>query len=76
MVNDMQDDIKAMKEHHASLQDAATQRADAEHIQNLNVLLKASYGVYDDKMKAVKRTLRPPASKAKAKAKGKAKAAA
>lgn len=77
MVSDMQGDINLMKEHHARLQQAVTaKRADSE-IEILNDKLKSSYAVYDEKMKAVKRTLRPaPKAKAKGKAQPKANAAA
>ena len=72
MMKDTQKVIRAMKEQHASLQEAVTQLADEQKIANLTALLKASYAEYDDKMKAAKRALRPPASKAKAKGKAKA----
>ena len=71
MVSDMRSDIDLMKERHARLQHAVTTKEADSEIDTLNTLLKASYGVYDEKMKAVKRTLRP-APKAKANPKGKA----
>ncbi|CAE7873147.1 KIAA0754 [Symbiodinium microadriaticum] len=72
MVADMQKDIEKMKQNHAVLQKAVTTNQPESDIEFANNELKQSYAVYDDKMKAVKRTLRPPA-KPKSKAKGKAK---
>ncbi|CAE7655263.1 unnamed protein product [Symbiodinium necroappetens] len=75
MVADMQSDINKMKQHHARLQQAATDKVGDKEMEKLNEQLKASYAVYDEKMKSVKRALRP-APKAKAKGKAQAKAAA
>ena len=75
MVADMQSDINKMKHHHARLQQAATDKVSDKEMEKLNEQLKASYAVYDEKMKSVKRALRP-APKAKAKGKAQAKAAA
>ena len=71
----MHNDIETMKQNHAILQQAVTTNQAESDIEIANCELKKSYAVYDDKMKAVRRTLRPPA-KAKSKAKGKAIAAA
>ena len=71
MVADMANDIEQMKDRHTALQSAVTTKRDEAEIETLNTLLKASFAVYDEKMKAVKRTLRP-APKAKGKAKAKA----
>ncbi|CAE7815167.1 unnamed protein product [Symbiodinium sp. CCMP2456] len=77
MVADMKADVDLMKERHAGLQHAVTTKQADGEIGTLNVLLKASYGIYDEKMKAVKRAIRPaPKAKAKGKAQAKAKAAA
>ncbi|CAE7657043.1 unnamed protein product [Symbiodinium sp. CCMP2592] len=75
MVSDMRSDIDLMKQRHTELQHAVTTKEADSEIGTLNMLLKASYSMYDEKMKAVKRAIRP-APKAKANPKGKAHAKA
>lgn len=71
MIADMANDIEKMKDRHSAVQSAVTTKQDDAEIGSLNAMLKASYAVYDEKMKGIKRTLRP-APKAKGKAKAKA----
>ncbi|CAE7323279.1 unnamed protein product [Symbiodinium sp. CCMP2592] len=75
MVSDMRSDIDLLKQRHTELQHAVTTKEADSEIGTLNMLLKASYSMYDEKMKAVKRAIRP-APKAKANPKGKAHAKA
>ena len=70
-MTDMGPIIADMKSAHKALQDGVSNKRPVEIIQQLNAAVKSAYSDYDEKMKGVKRSLRPAP---KAKGKGKAKA--
>ena len=73
MVADMKDVIDSMKAQHKLLQESLAAKPLDSELRTQCDLMKAAYSKYDDKMKVVKRSLRPPP---KAKAKTAPKAAA